>query len=91
FNEYFQIHTYRLLAQIASEEKYFEKAKEYLEKGLTITQEDENPIEEGLTHLELGRLYGKLMQYSLAEKAFDKSASKFLEINNNYLLSQVKK
>jgi len=88
-NSYYQIHTFRLLGRVAVEKKDFEKAKEYLERSLAIARECKNPIQEGQTLFQLGILHMKLTQHTLAEQAFEKSISKFLEINNNYLISKV--
>ncbi len=88
-NAYYQIHTFRLLGGVAVEKKDFQKAKEYLERSLAIAQEDENPIQEGLTQFALGRLYVNLTRYTLAKETFEKAQDKFSEIDNKYYLAKV--
>lgn len=91
FNEYFQINTYRLLGQTEIEKKDFEKAKEYLERSLAIAQEEENPIQEGLTLLQLGRLHMELTQYTLAEEIVQKVIDEFSNVNNTYQMKKGQK
>ncbi|HUW23552.1 MAG TPA: protein kinase [bacterium] len=90
-NIYYQIHIYRLLGQIAQERRQFEKAGEFLNKSLAITQETDNPIQEGLTQVSLGQLYLTLTQYNLAKRAFQKAVDKFTEIDNKYQMAKVQK
>lgn len=91
FNEYFQINTYRLLGQIDIEKKNFEKAKELLERSLAIAQEDENPIQQGLALLQLGRLQMKLTQYTLAQEMVQQTIDRFSNINNTYQMESAQK
>lgn len=91
FNEYYQIHTFRLLGQVAIERKKFEKAKEYLEPSLAIARECENPIQEGQTLFQLGRLHMKLTQHKFAKEIIQKAMDKFSEINNAYQIRKGQK
>jgi len=91
FNEYYQIHTFRLLGQVAIERKYFEKAKEYLERSLVIARECENPIQEGQTLFQLGRLHMKLTQHKFAKEMIQKAMDKFSEIDNAYQIKKCQK
>jgi len=90
-NEYYQIHTFRLLGQVAIERKNFEKAKEYLERSLAIAQEGENPIQEGQTLFQLGRLHMKLTQHKFAKEMIQKAMDKFSSINNTYQMAKGQK
>ena len=91
FNEYNQIHTFGLLGQVASERKNFEKAKEYLERSLAIARECENPIQEGQTLFQLGRLHMKLTQYKLAKEMIQEAMDKFSSIDNSYQMAKGEK
>lgn len=89
--EYDQIHTFRLLGQVAIERKNFEKAKEYLEQSLTIARECENPIEEGQTLFQLERLHIRLTQHKIAKEMVQRAMDKFSSINNTYQMSKGQK
>lgn len=91
FIEYYQIHTFRLLGRVAMERKNFEKAKEYLEQSLAIARECENPIQEGQTLFQLGRLHIKLTQHKLAKEMVQRAMDKFSSINNTYQMSKGQK
>ena len=55
---------------------------------MAIAQENGSPIQEGLTYLQLGKLYTELSQLTLAERALEKGTAKFSEINNMHLLKR---
>ncbi|MCM8773153.1 MAG: tetratricopeptide repeat protein, partial [Candidatus Omnitrophica bacterium] len=89
-NDYFQIHTFRLLGKFYQYQGNNEKAEDFLSRSFKIAEDTENFIQKGLSALALGELYIREKYYLLAGNMFNRAISEFSLIKNNYFLSHTR-
>ncbi|MFN8670639.1 MAG: SpoIIE family protein phosphatase [Candidatus Sericytochromatia bacterium] len=88
-NPYHLVNIYRLLGQICSEKKEYEKAHEYLMKSNDIAKDNEMVIQEAFTQVILGEIWLERKKFDMVRNSWQKAIAKFREINNEYQASKV--
>ncbi|MCM8827102.1 MAG: ATP-binding protein [Candidatus Omnitrophica bacterium] len=90
FNGLYHIHIDRLEGVLSKLKKSFSESEDYLKRSITLAQDNDNLIEEGISYLELGKLYLDMGDYSKATLALEEAGAKFIIIDNSFWLSKVK-
>ena len=88
-NPYHLANTYRLLGQIYSEKKDYEKSHEYLMKSNDIAKENEMIIQEAFTQVILGEIWQERKKFDMTRNSWQKAIAKFREINNEYQVNKI--